>query len=65
MDQEGHPVGYGSGDIGGRWVEVWRCGDGDGQFPGGRKTPCEWGLVLGEEEDTGLRGRLDRQGNQR
>ena len=39
-EQEGHPVGDGSGDSGGRWVEGQRCGDGDRRRPGGRRTPC-------------------------
>ena len=40
VDREVPPVGGGSGDNGGRWVVGWRCGDGDGQCPGGRRNPC-------------------------
>ena len=41
-EQEGHAVGdgYGSGDIRGRRAGGWRCWDGDGRRPGGRRTPC-------------------------
>ena len=30
-EQKGHPVGYGSEDIGDRRAELWRCGGKDGQ----------------------------------
>ena len=40
VEQEGHTVGEGSRDIGGRRAIGWRCGDGDWRHPGGRRTPC-------------------------
>ena len=38
--REGHAVVSGGGDSRGRQAGVWRCWDGDGRRPGGRRTPC-------------------------
>ena len=40
-EQEGHPVGDGSRDIGGKQMEGRRCVDGDGKCLGGRRTPFD------------------------
>ena len=54
VDQKGQSVTDGSGNIGGRQTEDWKCGDEDGRQSGGRRTPCG---VSGRRNMMGLGGR--------